>query len=349
MQKKYFARANTSSGCTNLMINNLKNISDIYIINGISKTAKSKLMETVANHFANSCETECVMSPFNIKLFDAVIVRDKKFAIVDKAALGEAAGSKIIDADAFLNLKRLDCEKEHLDKLFQNAKAAYKGLYDAYGVAKEIHDDWEKIYNKNMDFVRLQNYSNGVISELIKDNKGKTGIYNFERFFGASTVDGSVNYIENLTQNLDRRYFIKGRPGTGKSTFLKKLAKTANAAGFKTEVYYCSFDKDSLDMVVVPELSFCVFDSTAPHEMFPEKRTDTILDFYEESGLSGIDEKFEKELDMVAWKYKYKISEGLAHLRLGNLCMAEREFYLERITDFEMLSKTADKIIRKVS
>lgn len=349
MQKKYFVGANTASGYVNLMTNNLKDISNIYLVSGYSKAVKSKLMEVIAKYFAEACEVECIVSPFNIKHLDGVIIREKRFAIADIDAAPDVIGTKTIDADAFLNFEKLYCEKKHLDKLSLNASVAYNGLYEAYGVAKNIHDEWESIYNKNMDFDRLESYTGGVISELIDEKCGTSGAYCFERFFGASTVDGSVNYIENLTENLKKRYFIKGRPGTGKSTFLKKLTKAANSRGFKTEVYYCSFDKNSLDMVIVPELSFCVFDSTAPHEMFPSKKSDIVLDFYEESGLSGVDEKFEKELEMVAWKYKYKISEGLAHLRLGNLCMAEREYYLEQIADFEKVSKTADKIIRKIS
>lgn len=42
------------------------------------------------------------------------------------------------------------------------------------------------------------------------------------RFFGAATVDGNVNYIPEVTKDIPKRYLIKGRPGTGKSTFLKK-------------------------------------------------------------------------------------------------------------------------------
>lgn len=349
MQKKYFARANTSSGAVNLMTSNLKDITHIYSLGGNSKTAKSKLIQRIGKHFSEVFDTEFVVSPFDTNLFDAVIVRKIKFAMVDKDCIDKEIKAKKIDTDSFLNVAKLGTKKEKLNSLLLNADNAYEGLYRAYAEAKQIHDDWEKIYISNMDFPRLESYSSGVISELIGDKKGSGRGCVYERFFGASVPDGSVNYINNLTEGLSKRYFIKGRPGTGKSTFLKKLAKAAEERNFDVEIYYCSFDKNSLDMVVVPELSFCVFDSTAPHEMFPEKECDSILDFYAESGLSGVDEKYEKELEMVAKKYKYRVSEGLAHLRLGNLCQKEREFYLESIINDDMLAKTADKIVRKVT
>ncbi len=349
MQKKYFARANTSSGTVNLMKNNLDGIINIYSLSGSSKAAKSKLMERVGNYFAEALDTEFVFSPFDVSTIDAVIVRKIKFAMVDKDCIGKDIKAKKIDTDSFLNIAKLGAKKEHLNKLKLNADSAYEGLFKSYGEAKKIHDDWEKIYIDNMDFKRLESYSAGVINELFGEVKGTGRGLMYERFFGASVPDGSVNYINNLTEGLKKRYFIKGRPGTGKSTFLKKLAKEAMAKGFDIEVYYCSFDKNSLDMVVIPELSFCVFDSTAPHEMFPESERDSILDFYEESGLAGVDEKYEKELGMVSLKYKYRISEGLAHLRLGNLCEKEREFYMENIINDDMLAKMADKIVRKVT
>ena len=61
--------------------------------------------------------------------------------------------------------------------------------------------------------------------------------------------------------------------------------------------------RESLDMVTVPELSFAVFDSTAPHELFPEGERDTVLDFYLEAHLSGIDERYESVLEPIKKRY----------------------------------------------
>ena len=61
---------------------------------------------------------------------------------------------------------------------------------------------------------------------------------------------------------------------------LKKLAKAAEEKGFEVEVYHCGFDPNSLDMVIVRELGFAIFDSTAPHEYFPSREGDEIIDMY---------------------------------------------------------------------
>ncbi len=67
-------------------------------------------------------------------------------------------------------------------------------------------------------------------------------------------------------------------------------------------------------MIVIRELSLCVFDSTAPHEKFPESDRDVILDFYSEAGLTGVDEKYEKELAEISTAYNDKVKEGREYL-----------------------------------
>ncbi len=233
-----------------------------------------------------------------------------------------------------------------MNVLSEKEQTAYKGLCGAYAQAKKIHDEWEQIYISNMNYDMLGSYTSGVMSRLVGEKQDSSAV-RYDRFFGASTPDGSVNYIDNITAGLERRYFIKGRPGTGKSTFLKRLQRELENAGYDTEVYWCSFDKDSLDMVLAPQLSFCVFDSTAPHELFPSRSGDSVLDFYKEAGLTGIDEKYAKQLELVSKKYSFRISEGVTNLRLGICFDREREFYYERASDMEQASRIADKIIRK--
>lgn len=95
---------------------------------------------------------------------------------------------------------------------------------------------------------------------------------NFSSFLGANTPQGFVSFFDELYnpyQN-SRAYIIKGGPGTGKSTFMKKLADECDRRGFDTERVYCSSDPSSLDGVIVPALYVAVGDGTAPHVMEPK-------------------------------------------------------------------------------
>ncbi len=90
-------------------------------------------------------------------------------------------------------------------------------------------------------------------------------------FLGANTPHGFVSLFGELydpykDHNL---HIIKGGPGCGKSTLMKKIAAAAKAHGFDAECVHCSSDPSSLDAVAVPALSLFVCDGTAPHVVEP--------------------------------------------------------------------------------
>ncbi len=84
-------------------------------------------------------------------------------------------------------------------------------------------------------------------------------------FIGANTSRGFINYSDGIFADLKKVYIIKGGPGTGKSTFMKRFALRAEGMGHDTVYYYCSSDPDSLDAVVITDLGIAVTDGTSPH------------------------------------------------------------------------------------
>ncbi len=90
----------------------------------------------------------------------------------------------------------------------------------------------------------------------------------YKKFFAAqNSTQGFKSHFDSLFFNDDikRRYIIKGGAGTGKSTFLKALAATAEKGGHDVELYYCSSDVNSLDGVIIRDMGICAIDATAPH------------------------------------------------------------------------------------
>ena len=203
----------------------------------------------------------------------------------------------------------------HVDNLLEDeardeARALLQKTYDAYAAALKIHDEWEKIYISQMDFKVLNEMAEAFAKKVLADGKaGKPG-KRTDAVFGASTPEGPVDYIANLTMDLPQRYFMKGRPGTGKSTFLKKVADAAVQAGVDTEVYHCAFDPESLDMLVMRAKGVCIFDSTAPHEYFPTRSGDEIVDIYTAAVRPGTDERYAAQIGVTAKQYKAQTAEG---------------------------------------
>ena len=78
--------------------------------------------------------------------------------------------------------------------------------------------------------------------------------------------DGFTSFFEEIffCNSINKRYIIKGGPGTGKSSFMKRAALRAETGGAAVEYYYCSSDTSSLDGIVI-DSRIAIFDGTAPH------------------------------------------------------------------------------------
>ncbi len=312
---KYYTCANTSGGFIDFTEENVFDVE-----NKVQLICNNDYVKSYILGFLRG-ESEKIISAGSNNLLGGVVFRDKNTAVVSSCQ----NACKIFNLDEYFGLEK-EVENEF-----------YNHMFNCYGQAKEIHDEWESIYIKNMDFERLNKFCEKFIeSNIITESESGTG-KTYKRFFGTVTTLGNSNYIDCLTENMEKRFFIKGRPGTGKSTFLKKLSAKLRENAFDVEEYYCSFDSNSLDMVICRELSFCVFDSTPPHEKFPQRATDEILDFYVESGLFGVDEKHEKELFFVKSAYDFKIREGKEFFKKAYMQKEERDKKgLAKIEESEM-------------
>ncbi len=91
-------------------------------------------------------------------------------------------------------------------------------------------------------------------------------------FMGANSPIGFCSFFEEIYNPYKNHhpYIIKGGPGTGKSTLMKKVARKAQEMGYETELIYCSSDPKSLDGIIVKDLGISVIDGTSPHVLEPK-------------------------------------------------------------------------------
>lgn len=90
-------------------------------------------------------------------------------------------------------------------------------------------------------------------------------------FLGGIGPTGYVGFFDPLVDNDSplRVYLLKGGPGCGKSSLMRRMAARALAAGHDIEQIRCAGDPDSLDGVICPALGFVMLDGTAPHALEP--------------------------------------------------------------------------------
>lgn len=91
-------------------------------------------------------------------------------------------------------------------------------------------------------------------------------------FLGSSGKNGFFSFFSQLMPSTKGRflYILKGGPGTGKSSFMKKIADEMEKKDISCERIYCSSDPHSLDAVIFPSLRVGIVDGTAPHTTDPD-------------------------------------------------------------------------------
>ena len=89
-------------------------------------------------------------------------------------------------------------------------------------------------------------------------------------FASANTYSGFKSYFREIfnSRDYDKIFVLKGGPGTGKSTLLRKLSNIGRSMDLNVEQFVCSSDVNSLDGVIVEGKNkrVAILDGTAPHE-----------------------------------------------------------------------------------
>jgi len=86
-------------------------------------------------------------------------------------------------------------------------------------------------------------------------------------FVGSNSPQGFYGFYEEQLLAAERVYILKGGPGTGKSTLIKKIAKKAQELEMEGELWHCSGDPLSLDGIYLTEQKTVVVDGTYPHAL----------------------------------------------------------------------------------
>lgn len=94
---------------------------------------------------------------------------------------------------------------------------------------------------------------------------------NLKYFLAANSCEGFISHFDSCYNPHDgwQCFIIKGGPGTGKSSFMKKVAAKAEEKNEKYILCPCSSDPDSLDAVILPDRKIVILDGTAPHTIDP--------------------------------------------------------------------------------
>ena len=91
-------------------------------------------------------------------------------------------------------------------------------------------------------------------------------------FLGANSGRGFQNLFGEFCapENHYDLLVLKGGPGAGKSTMMRRIGQAMEEHGEQVEYLYCSGDPKSLDGVHIPRIRTAVVDGTSPHVIEPQ-------------------------------------------------------------------------------
>lgn len=167
-------------------------------------------------------------------------------------------------------------------------------------------------------------------------------------FPGSNTPQGYYSYYHHiLPQDLAQRIFIiKGGPGVGKSSFMKRIGEAALGEGMRVEFHHCSADSESLDAVVLPRAGIAVLDGTAPHVVDPVTpgAVDEIVNFgafWDESGIRS----HKREIQETNEEISRCFQSGFRYLKASRAVYDDIEAVNSRLIDHGALNQMAESLI----
>jgi len=313
----FFGQALTGQGIKNVYKDVMNEAKTVYLLKGAHGFQISALLQKLGDYYYDKgADIEYFYDPLFDKTIEATFVKAPYNTLflqatnpsIEPIFIGER--DHVIALDDCVNKQQLSPNTE-----LETKQTYYKQCFNALSNAIKIHDDWEIETQKHMNWQGLDDQYAELVTNLFGHNKLAKRSTLTHRLLGTLTPNGARDTLQSITQQLEKRLFIKGYPGTGKSSMMKKLAQEAANRGFDVQLVWCGLDANSIDMVILPELKFCIFDSTEPHVYFPDENRpgDEIFDIAKHCHPTEIEEE---NIRGIVTKYKAAITEATHFVKL---------------------------------
>ncbi|GKV67373.1 MULTISPECIES: hypothetical protein [Sporosarcina] len=227
-------------------------------------------------------------------------------------------------------------QHEEVGDLLKQEKYSFGKSLAALENAKEIHDEWEAVNIQRMDWDR-----HTALTEQLKEGifgtieLAKTADIS-HRIIGSLSAGKAHDFIPSITKRMRRRLLIKGLAGTGKSTMMRALGEEAANRGIDVLYGWCGLDPSSIDLVLFPELSVCLFDSTKPHAYDPESPRDELVDLVP---FCAEDQQAEKLIEDISRRYAEAIADASGYMQTAMKAQNAARVQMDRSLNVEVFEK----------
>ncbi|QTD40685.1 hypothetical protein [Sporosarcina sp. Te-1] len=345
---EYMGTAYTGHGISHKYDKLIETAEQVIFLKGAPTNALSPLLQDIASHFIKrGLYVDRFMNPIQPDKTDAVFIRGENLLIlqashpvaVEPIELG--GRHKVVSFyDVYDERKLKELNKIVIESKAEAEDALHKTL-SSLSDAKQIHDDWEAVNIVRMMWEEHEQVIESLKQELFGTMKLHKESAVAHRIIGSLAAGGAKDFIPSITYRTQRRILIKGLSGSGKSTLMKALGKEAERRGIDVLYGWCGLDPASVDLVLFPELSVCLFDATKPHEYEPELKGDEILDLL---SLCTEDPEAEEKIAPIEEAYKEKILDASGYMHAYANAMREVKGSLDSAINQKVFTERATAV-----
>lgn len=291
----YMGKSYTGQGVKSFYKELIQEAKKVYFFKGPTSFRLTEMLKEIGYAaIRRGKDMEWFYDPMHEEVLEGIYIIDSKTLYLQADGVDPiyyGAGHEWVPYYEAYNEKKLrDLGPLIRDKQITNDVWLNKGL-QALARAKVIHDVWEQLIQPAIDWDGI----NSLLETVKKKDIGNVQLQKqsnvTHRLMGSLTPEGAKDTLTSISKNLKARLYIKGLPGSGKSSFMKKFGEEAKLHGLDVRYIWCGLDANSVDGIVIPELQLCMVDATSPHVYEPEREGDEIVDFFPHIDQTLLDEK----------------------------------------------------------
>lgn len=326
----------------------------IFVIKGGPGVGKSTFMKKIAESMLKmgyDLEYHCCSSDNNS--IDGLVIPSLRIALLDGTAphivdpKNPGAVDEIINLGEYWDESVIQKAKPKIMHCnYQNGRY-FQAAYYALKEAQIALEEWEFYVKEFQNWQAINQMTLNVEKKLFSAGKGGNGK---ERhlFAWSHTPQGKVQYIDTLLNDISTLYTLEGQPGTGKSTFLSRIAGRAITYGLDVEYYHNILEPAKLDLIIIPELHLAMSVVSEPYEYTPKFSGQQItLDFDQSVNMVGL-VNFASDIEDCRERVNKNIERAINNSSRAKTTHDLLETYYVAAMDFPAIEKKRQEIEARI-
>lgn len=329
----------------------------IFVIKGGPGVGKSNFMRKIGEDMIGlGYDLEFMCCSSDNGSLDGLVIPAVRVALIDGTAphvvdpKNPGVVDEIIHLGDFWDEKKLRaCKKEVLeanDRVGRLFRIAYSQLREA----KVIREELEGYVAESMNFAGVNHLLRETAAAIFKGAPVQHERFPRTRrlFCSAISPDGVVHHLETLLRDTKHLFIIRGAPGSGRSTFLARLAETAGIRGLDTEVFHCALEPREIDFLLIPALKTAVLKEVAELRFTPPEGMEIHTVNLESLSDPRVQASYAAEIAYARRRFSEALARGIQYIREAKLTHDYMEGYYIPAMNFGAIEETRLKTLARI-